>query len=718
MALAAHTKKGTPMPIKQTVSTPLTIRGNRASLVVYALVLIAAFVAGQVVLYFAPHFSVGKALFKVVCGMVPVLIAASATRINPCAKYRVMLMSLVFCLVGDVAINFAGVIGIAAFALAHVGLVIAFLIDGGVRARHLIVSGALAAVGLALLFANASVAGELLIPCAVYIVIISTMVGTSLSEPRLIMIGAITFVLSDMLLGVKHIMGTTPVFSAIVLGIYYVAVFLLAAGMLLHGASPDDQPHRSVARYIGRVLMALVLGAVVLLVVSMATILVWRGAERAADVTKIDYAPVALASEASGSPAHAGPFTASVDFEGFLGAAAPFTLDVTWDDDWFFEDPTVYNHGLAQAAAALSAATYEETGYYDGVLDRAVLDEMLAALGFEWMQTSSYQYRTTLVDHAYAIMTGEDDIVEYSIATKRIVSSATGERRNLICVAIRGTRFAEWLSNMNFADSSDSVGDHLGFARASQDIEDDISEIVARDPDATWSLLVCGHSRGAGVSDILVSDLDLLAMIIQNVGVESFAEDMIDSEELADAEKEDYELFATETRAASTWNIYCYTFAAPNASSYDMASESEFDNIFNIVNPADIVTRLPLESWGYRRYGNDVMLPSPATPGYAELLDKVANAYEDIAHKKCEVRYDDAEVLDALIASFDEMFPTSEDALAPAGIFRLVVAVLGDFGLPRIKANHHELTYLAWMQVLTEEQALAGLVEKGLATEP
>ena len=90
------------------------------------------------------------------------------------------------------------------------------------------------------------------------------------------------------------------------------------------------------------------------------------------------------------SSGRTGAFTADVSFTTMATGAATVTAPVRWDDSWFFEDPTAYNHDLARACAVLSAVANAESAYYQaGSTAPAYLEEALAALGFDDISTAS-----------------------------------------------------------------------------------------------------------------------------------------------------------------------------------------------------------------------------------------------------------------------------------------------------------------------------------------
>ena len=78
------------------------------------------------------------------------------------------------------------------------------------------------------------------------------------------------------------------------------------------------------------------------------------------------------------------------------------------------------------------------------------------------------------------------------------------------------------------------------------------------------TLWITGHSRGAGIANIVGARLD-----------------------------EDYETFV-------------YTFKRPMTTTISENVAKSHDSIFNVINSDDIIAEMPLSYWGFRHYGNDV----------------------------------------------------------------------------------------------------------------
>ena len=261
-----------------------------------------------------------------------------------------------------------------------------------------------------------------------------------------------------------------------------------------------------------------------------------------------------------------------------LGVASPSVrqtavLPYVWDEDWFAGDAYTYNHGIARIAGALMSNVYLQPQYGE-------LTSLLDSLGCSL---------DTLEEHHYAAVEPEyPDKSGYSFCTKRI--AADGQEVPLVFVVVRGTAGRqEWLSNANVADSTQKRQRyHEGFAASARMIALDLRTYMERQGiDASQArVLVTGHSRGAAVANLLGAFLD--------------------RDRLAEAD-------AALGLHLLPKHIYVYTFATPNScSNLAERSAARYKNIFNIVNPEDIVPQLPFikGSWGYGSFGTSYCLPT------------------------------------------------------------------------------------------------------------
>ncbi|MCQ2495658.1 MAG: hypothetical protein MJ131_03595 [Lachnospiraceae bacterium] len=211
----------------------------------------------------------------------------------------------------------------------------------------------------------------------------------------------------------------------------------------------------------------------------------------------------------------------------------------------FPSDTTEYSQALAIQALQLC------TGH--GKQNQAA---MLLANDFEIVAQANYDKDPADDSHTCA----------YTVGKKTV--SYKGEDRTLLVIAIRGTNAGEWFSNFDFSDTHEDETTIFAdnFLSCAQAISVELIPVFMENPDSL--ILICGHSRGAAAAN-------LLGMLLN------------------------------ETKGKE--NIFCYTYATPNT--YRGEEEREnCDNIFNIINPCDMVTKMPLTGLGYRHIGNDIVL--------------------------------------------------------------------------------------------------------------
>ena len=370
-----------------------------------------------------------------------------------------------------------------------------------------------------------------------------------------------------------------------------------------------------------------------------------------------------------------GSFTARIELTSMATGSETISTEVTWDDEWFFRDPTVYNHELATTCAVLSAVANSESAHYQaGSGSPAYMEAALAELGFEDVSTASYRYRSEVLDEVVDLLAGTDDVVAYSVASKRVASS-DGREKTLYLVSVRGSYGAEWLSDLDMGDAADydaDALDHEGFMRAASEIVDGLAERVTRDAGdggtGDVALLFCGHSRGAATANLAAS----------------YADDMTQG-----------------LRAlAPLGSIYCYTFATPELTTMGNTAEALYDNIFNVLNPSDVVPRLPLASWGYARYGRDLWLPGYGDEGFDEAHARMREAFEELTGTQSPYVPEDRERVDRLVEDLGRKIASAEDLASAGGVVSLVVDLLSDVNPVQVLYGHYPSVYIAWMQSL------------------
>ena len=222
------------------------------------------------------------------------------------------------------------------------------------------------------------------------------------------------------------------------------------------------------------------------------------------------------------------------------------------------ESPSVESVDLPESESVLSLQLAKEALTLCSGGTKVGQAGVLMNSGFEVLMQAGYDKAADDISHTCAFSVGRKDIIY------------RGESRELLVIAIRGTSGSEWFSNFDYAEShSEESGFAENFLQAAQTINIKLIPVLTGHPDAL--ILVCGHSRGAAAANLLGMTLD--------------------------------DLYGPE-------GIFVYTFATPNTYRGTDDLTGKYTNIFNFINPADVVTELPLKAMGYHHIGTDIVLPA------------------------------------------------------------------------------------------------------------
>lgn len=258
-----------------------------------------------------------------------------------------------------------------------------------------------------------------------------------------------------------------------------------------------------------------------------------------------------------------------------------------------------------------------------------------------------------------------------------------GETRNVILVTIRGTYAGEWYSNFDFAPSHDQNTDYAeNFKAAADNVFETLNAV--KDDFKNPILLICGHSRGAAVANLLAPRVN------QIFGVE---------------------------------NVFVYTFATPGTVRGE-AAMTPCPNVFNFINPLDIVTELPLKAWGYTHLGTDILLPlgentteriNAAVKVMSALAPDIRSYYEDKHSMTASGLSEDGkttkELMDSLAGlmmgmssgefRFDPSILTIKDEsdFKPFADLLMGVMLSGEDGIMGVFGQHLPLTYQQLIQM-------------------
>ncbi len=236
----------------------------------------------------------------------------------------------------------------------------------------------------------------------------------------------------------------------------------------------------------------------------------------------------------------------------------------------FFKDNKKYSNKLAVISSLYSGNIYKDSyiKVYNGVKggsdDAKELCNLFGMKDVEAIKIGKNE--TADVDDKSEIVIGHRE-VQYKNSKKEI-----------ILLVVRGTNGtnAEWTSNFDIGANSkkyfERTGNHdewltrshhKGFDVTSNRIISKVNDYIIRNnlSDEEKSILVTGHSRGAGIANLLGKYFE------DDLGYKS----------------------------------YTYTFAAPNTTTDINAFK--YRTIFNIVNEDDLIPKLPISHWGFKKYG-------------------------------------------------------------------------------------------------------------------
>ena len=169
----------------------------------------------------------------------------------------------------------------------------------------------------------------------------------------------------------------------------------------------------------------------------------------------------------------------------FLMFDQSFYQDYEYDDGYFFNDPTQYNHDLARLTLGLALAASRKTT--EPQAQDADLIDFFRNMGFENIDSQTYRTEPTA------------DSIGYGLAMKK-----TGGSTLLACAICGGGYGLEWASNLTVGDSVRSDGFNDASLKVQAAIIDYLKE---NNISGSVKLWITGYSRAGAVSNITAADL-------------------------------------------------------------------------------------------------------------------------------------------------------------------------------------------------------------------
>ncbi|MBE6115216.1 MAG: hypothetical protein E7187_00125 [Erysipelotrichaceae bacterium] len=313
-----------------------------------------------------------------------------------------------------------------------------------------------------------------------------------------------------------------------------------------------------------------------------------------------------------------------------------------YDKAYFSSNSSVYNSSLARLSMDVAIAAYNSSDRSNG---SEHVTELFNKMKFENVWHNS-DYDGPTGDHTTGVC----------IASKRLTPTKT-----LIAIAVRGGGYGdEWAGNFILGNSST---DHEGFSNGRNNVINSLKEFIAKyDISGNVVFWVTGYSRGSAIANLTAAYLD--------------------------------DGFNYNGISYGKNNVYAYCFEVPASTTNSAAGSAKYSNIFNIVNPYDLVCRMPLMKWGFTRYGNVMMIPHQYCGSYyndysREVLSRfvsLSNHSLD-ALPKAELINDINKIMGKMgdyIKTRDVYYSEAQDGMAPAIRKRLGNGEIKDSEKPAI----------------------------------
>ncbi len=278
-----------------------------------------------------------------------------------------------------------------------------------------------------------------------------------------------------------------------------------------------------------------------------------------------------------------------------VGRDAYLNYDFEYNDAYFAESATEYHHKRTIWAMGLAMAGFEsyEGGSWNGYKDGAKnARDMLTSFGFtcsDFSDSLDYKYKPDTYTFGSFIASKEITVME----------SGSPKDYTLIAIATRGAGYEnEWFSNGD-------VGNHQyheGFMTASQTVLSHLNNYITKAGiTGDVKIVIAGYSRAGATTNLVAASID---------------DGLFTGDSRISVEKKD---------------VYAYCFEPPACS--QAGRVSGYENITNIINPADIVPKVPLagDNWGFRRFGKTYYLPGDMIcSDYSSKKERFLETYEDL----------------------------------------------------------------------------------------
>ncbi len=254
-----------------------------------------------------------------------------------------------------------------------------------------------------------------------------------------------------------------------------------------------------------------------------------------------------------------------------------------YSDNYFRHQSIFYNEHLAPLSAHMTKYSQnpgnpnsvDDKDWYENQSKR--VHYFFDAIGFEKFQANEDYYTRTAFD-----------TIGLACASREITDGE--DKYTVIACAVRsGGYFFEWENNVFLGTGENSDYMHEGWYNAAVKQKAFIGDYIKKQNiTGQIKLWMSGFSRGGAVTNLTAGLLD-------------------NQLTLDDTETRNH---VFEGVSLQRENIYVYTFEAPQGANFNSKTvanpkDEVYNNIFNIVNPNDPVTKVAMNDFGFTRFGID-----------------------------------------------------------------------------------------------------------------
>lgn len=267
-------------------------------------------------------------------------------------------------------------------------------------------------------------------------------------------------------------------------------------------------------------------------------------------------------------------FNKELTFDMNLGGYAKIKFDVNVDYNNFLGDNKEFNKDIALLGTVLSVdigsgwSAKIEGNKYGLVSPKTEIYELLGFMDPQVIELKNNKYE---VD--------KNDVSRFALANYPFIKDGKSYNIVVVNVCMTGSD-TEWSSNFDMGCDCDSYyalngsnhpdwknkQNHKGFDVTANRITTYVDEYLQEHQSDNTIMFITGYSRGAAVANILANNYN----------------------------------------KANKYKVFGYTYETPSTVCTFDDTVTGNENIFNIYSDDDIVARVPLSLWGFKKYGIDI----------------------------------------------------------------------------------------------------------------